>query len=199
MADQDIEVLRVIRKLPLGKLAVNINSVQYENFSDIPSSSARQRVLAAVGDLIVFVDGYDTLVQAGMAPPKSEADSAGQSFPISVTEREAAFKTELARQRYEASLAKNVSPESVMVEPEVELDVGPDVEINLVDRIDILFQKHLAGDPSLRGRSAGLESVPGGGLRIRVENKYYSQPKEIEDANVRRALMSALQEWEKGK
>jgi hypothetical protein len=199
MAYSDIEVLRVIRKPPLGKLIVEINSVQYENLADIPSASARQRILAAVGDLIVFVDGYNILVQAGLAPPVSSADPTGQAFPPSVTEREATFKTELARQRYEASLAERAIAEPVKVEQEVELDDGPDVEINLVERIDVLFQKYLAADPSLQGRSAGLENVPGGGLRIRVENKYYSQPKEIEDPKVRRALMQALQEWEKAK
>lgn len=195
----DIEVMKVIRKTPLGKLAVEVNSVQFESLAGVPAANVKQAILAAVGDLIVFVDGYDTLVQAGMAPPVSGADPSGQPLPTSMSEREAAFRTELARQRYEAELAEKAEPEPVKKEPPPELADGSDVEINLVERIDTLFQKYLAEDPSLKSRSAGLESVPGGGLRIRVDAKYYSQPKDIEDANVRKALMLALRDWENTK
>jgi len=195
----DIEILKVIRKTPLGKLAVEVNSVQYDRLADVPAANLKQTIMAAVGDLIVFVDGYDALVQAGLAPPVTGADSSGQPLPSSMSEREAAFRDELARQRYDAELAEKAQSEPVKKEPPPELDDGPDVEINLVEQIDALFQKYLAEDPSLKGRSAGLESVPGGGLRIRVDGKIYSQPKEIEDAKVRRALMLALREWENTK
>jgi hypothetical protein len=195
----DIEVMKVIRKTPLGKLAVEVNSVQYESLANVPAANVKQAILAAVGDLIVFVDGYDALVQAGMAPPMTGADPSGQPLPSSMSEREAAFRNELARQRYEAELAEKAVPEPPKKEPPAELDDGPDVEINLVEQIDTLFQKYLAEDPSLKGRSAGLESVPGGGLRIRVDGKYYSQPKEIKDVKVRQALMLALREWESAK
>ena len=195
----DIEVMKVIRKTPLGKLAVEVNSVQYESLANVPAANVKQAILAAVGDLIVFVDGYDALVQAGMAPPVTGADPSGQPLPSSMSEREAAFRNELARQRYEAELAEKVEPEPVKKEPPPELDDGPDVEINLVEQIDTLFQKHLGEDPSLKGRNVGLESVPGGGLRIRVDGKYYSQPKEIGDVKVRQALMLALREWENTK
>ena len=192
----DVEVLKVIRKAPLGKLAVEINSVQYESIAEVQAANVKQTIMAAVGDLIVFVDGYDTLVDAGLAPPATGSSVGGQPLPASMSEREAAFRSELSRQRLEAELAAQAEPEPVSKEPPPELDDGPDVEINLVERIDTLFQKYMAQDPSLRGRNAGLESVPGGGLRIRVDNKVYSQPKEIEDANVRKALMLALREWE---
>jgi hypothetical protein len=192
----DVEILKVIRKTPLGKLAVEINSIRYESLEEVRAANVKQTILAAVGDLIVFVDGYDTLVQAGLAPPASGSMASGQPLPPSISEREAAFRTELSRQRLEAELAAQAEPEPVKKEPPPELDDGPDVEINLVARIDALFQKYLAADPALQGRSAQLESDPGGGLKIRVDDTFYSQPKDIADPNVRRALMLALREWE---
>lgn len=200
MMDRDIEVFRVIRKPPMGKLVVEVNSTQYEKLSEVPSGSFKQRILAAVGDLVVFVDGYDTLVQAGMAPPISGTDQAGEPYASSVEDRQAAFRSEIARQRSEAQLKSQVQEISGKQDPQAsgESATGLDSELNMVDQIDIILQRYLAEDPTLKGRVAHLESAPGGGLRIQVDNHYYSQPKEIEDGRIRRALMLALREWETG-
>jgi len=202
MADMDIEVLRVIRKPPMGKLAIEVNSVQFERLSDIPTATIRQRILAAVGDMIVFVDGYDTLVQAGMAPPLSGSADDGANYASSVTERQEAFKTQVARQRYEAQLAASqVQPAPKKVESKAKSNAADSIveELSIVEQIDVIFQKYLAQDASLQGRIARLESIPEGGLRIRVDSIYYSQPKEIEDKRIRRALTLALREWESGR
>ena len=198
MAENDIVVFKVIRKPPLGKLAVEVNSVKYESLSEIQAANVKQMVMAAIGDLIVFVDGYDTLVDAGMAPPAASSTPGTQQLLASMSERQAAFRSSVQRLRDEAALAEQAKPEPMQKEPPPKLDDGPDVEINLIETIDALFQKYIAADPSLRGRSAGLESAPGGGLRIRVDYAYYDQPKQIEDVQVRRALMLALKEWESG-
>ncbi|HET6445932.1 MAG TPA: hypothetical protein VFI27_15290 [candidate division Zixibacteria bacterium] len=202
MADMDIEVLRVIRKPPMGKLAIEVNSVQFERLSDIPTATIRQRILAAVGDMIVFVDGYDTLVQAGMAPPLSGSADDGANYASSVTERQEAFKTQVARQQYEAQLAASqVQPAPKKVESKAKSNAADSIveELSIVEQIDVIFQKYLAQDASLQGRIARLESIPEGGLRIRVDSIYYSQPKEIEDKRIRRALTLALREWESGR
>jgi hypothetical protein len=202
MANTDIEVLRVIRKPPMGKLALEVNSVRYDRLSDIPTATIRQRILAAVGDMIVFVDGYDTLVQAGMAPPISGSADDGTNYASSVRERQEAFKTEVARQQYEAQLAASqVQPAPKKVESKAKSDSAEDIleELSIVEQIDVIFQKYLAQDASIQGITARLESIPEGGLRIRVGSTYYSQPKEIEDDRVRRALTLALKEWESGK
>ena len=186
----------------MGKLAIEVNSVQFERLSDIPTATIRQRILAAVGDMIVFVDGYDTLVQAGMAPPLSGSADDGANYASTVTERQEAFKTQVARQRYEAQLAASqVQPAPKKVESKAKSNAADSIveELSIVEQIDVIFQKYLAQDASLQGRIARLESIPEGGLRIRVDSIYYSQPKEIEDKRIRRALTLALREWESGR
>lgn len=198
MMDRDVDVFRVLRKPPMGKLVIEVNSTQYEKISEVPTGNLKQRILAAVGELVVFVDGYDSLVRAGMAPPISGTDQAGVPYASSMEDRQVAFRNELERQRYEAQLksqAQQISepPDSTSGGDSV-TDFDP--EDSLVDQIDIILQRYLAEDPSLKGRVAHLESAPEGGLRIRVDNNYHSQPKEIEDGRIRRALMLALREWE---
>lgn len=198
--DIDFEVFRVIRKPPLGKLVVEVNSTQYEKLSDIPSGSLKQRILAAVGDLVVFVDGYETLVRAGTAPPLSGTDQTGVPYASSVQDRQAAFRSELARQRSEAQLKSQAQQLSRKQDLTAggEPATGLASDLSMVDQIDIILQRYLAEDPTLKGRVAHVESAPEGGLRIRVDSHYYSQPKEIEDTRVRRALNLALREWETG-
>ena len=197
--DRDFEVFRVVRKPPMGKLVIAVNSTEYEKLSEVPSGNLRQRILAAVGDLVVFVDGYDTLVRAGMAPPITGTSSTGEPYAPSVEERQNAFRIELERQRYEAQLKDQTEKITGELERKEsgKPPVGAASDLPMVEQIDIIFQRYLAEDPALRGRIAHLEGAPGGGLRIRVDTKYYSQPKEIEDVRIRRALMLALREWEK--
>jgi hypothetical protein len=200
MMDREIEVFRVVRKPPMGKLVVEVNSTKYEKLSEVPPGNLKQRILAAIGDLVVFVDGYDTLVRAGMAPPVSGTNSAGQPYASSVEARQSAFRSELERQRYEAQLKSQTQKISVENEQKAVSSsaTGINSELSMVDQIDIILQRYLAEDPALRGRIAHLESAPGGGLRIRVDSSYYSQPKDIEDGRIRRAIMLALREWEAG-
>jgi hypothetical protein len=184
----------------LGKLVVEVNSTQYDKLSEIHSESLIQRILAAVGDLVVFVDGYETLVRAGTAPPISGTDQTGAPYATSVQDRQVAFRGELARQRSEAQLKSQAQ----QLSGKQDLTAGGesatrlDSDLSMVDQIDIILQRYLAEDPTLKGRVAHLESAPEGGLRIRVDSHYYSQPNEIEDTRIRRALMLALREWETG-
>jgi hypothetical protein len=184
----------------MGKLVVEVNSTQYDKLSEIPAENLMQRILAAVGDLVVFVDGYDTLVRAGMAPPISGTDQTGAPYASSVQDRQDAFRDELARQRYETQLKSQTQQFSGNQDrpSDGESSTGPDSDLSMVDQIDIILQRYLSEDPALKGRVAHVESAPEGGLRIRVDNHYYSQPKEIEDTRIRRALMLALREWETG-
>jgi hypothetical protein len=200
MMQGDFEIFRVIRKPPMGKLVIEVSSTQYDKLSEVPSVSLRQRILAAVGDLVVFVDGYETLVRAGTAPPLSGTDQSGAPYASSLQDRQDAFRDELARQRNDAQLksqAQQLSGKQDLTSGR-EPATGLDSDLSMVDQIDIILQRYLAEDPTLKDRVAHLESAPEGGLRIRVDNHYYSQPKEIEDTRIRRALMLALREWETG-
>lgn len=65
----EIEVMRVIRVPPMGKLVIEASGQRLEKLHEIQSDQVKQRVLAAIGELITFAGGYRALENAGLAPP----------------------------------------------------------------------------------------------------------------------------------
>jgi hypothetical protein len=195
--ENEVEVMQVIRVPPSGKLVVQINGQRYANLSEITSLTLKQRLITAIGELIVFVDGYDVLVEAGVAPPPV-ASSPESSQPSSIKARRAAFKAAQTQ-----NLSNNLSSrdtimaptEPITAETSVVEPVDQSLELDIVGQIDILLQKHVAADPSLAGRSIHLAQDPNGGLQIRVDNRIYSDPGEVNEISIRLAIKAALEEW----
>lgn len=198
--DKELDVFKVVRVPPMGKLVVESRMKRFDKLSQVTDSSLRQQILAAIGELVVFVDGYDTLVQAGLAPPPSGAGQSGAPYASSVEERQRAFLDQMEIQRNEAIL--QAQQDRISGKDDAPADAASlariDSGLTLAEQIDLILQKYLADDPALVGRIVHLENAPEGGLRIRVDDKYYEQPKDLDDGRVRRAIMLALREWETG-
>lgn len=200
--DNEIEVMRVIRVPPMGKLVVEVNGHRFERLADIPNAPLRQRLMAAVGELISFADGYKTLVDAGVAPPLAPAPSRSQQDQEKVSPeleaRRAAFLSSLERERDAMAAQADLTPEpshiisaAVKDEPPVSVQTG-----GIVDQIDNILQKHIRAEPKLEGRSIHLEQAPAGGLRIKVDNQVYQRPAEIKEKEIQLVIKMALKEWE---
>lgn len=198
----EIEVMRILRVPPMGKLVIQVGNRRLESLAEVRDESVRRRLVTAIGELIIFAGGYEQLVETGVAPPPAAAVSdAGPAAPAeeeALTPEQEAFLNSLEKElraTIEAAPPKKASVDDIPVqlEPPEPTTAGPP---NLVAEIDKILQKHLAGDPSLQDRSIHLEQPRAGVLQIRVDNRYYQHPKEIEDANVRQAIKKALQEWE---
>jgi hypothetical protein len=195
--ENEVEVMQVIRVPPSGKLVVQINGQRYDKLSEITSSTLKQRLITAIGELIVFVDGYDVLVDAGVAPPPV-ASSSESSQPSSIKARRAAFEASQTQ-----NLSNNLSSRESIVAPTEPIIAGTStaepadqsLELDIVGQIDILLQKYVAADPSLAGRSIHLAQDPNGGLQIRVDNQVYSDPGEVNENSIRLAIKGALEEW----
>jgi hypothetical protein len=220
---QELEVMRVLRLPPRGKLVVEVGGQRYESLADVTQPALRQRLTAAIGELVTFAGGYNVLVDAGVAPlllttaPSArspvEADvvsSTAVSGPApTLTEQQTAFLESLERQRDElkqaaegprrrsalSSLVLGQPAKPAVIEAPVE-PIGPPAKLTIVEQIDQILQRHLATDPQLARRSIHLEQAPGGGLRIVVDGKYYQRPGEIEEKDIQLFIKMALKEWE---
>jgi hypothetical protein len=156
--------------------------------------------MTAVGELIVFSDGYKTLVDAGVAPPMMiEQRSTAKAEPASteIEVRRAAFLASLERERDALAATVNKVPDphhiiaaAVRDEPAATKPAG------IVDQIDDILQKHVASEPKLTGRSIHLEQAPAGGLRINVDGQVYQRPAEIKEKEIQLVIKMALKEWE---
>src|SRR5690606_5989179 len=68
---------------------------------------------------------------------------------------------------------------------------------DVVANIDLILQRHLQREPELASRTIRLEQPSDGPLRIRVDDRVYLHPADIEDGTVRRVLRQALTEWDR--
>ncbi len=196
--DNEFEVMRVVRVPPMGKLEILVGKNRFQQISQVRDPGLKQRLLAAIGELVVFADGYEALEAAGVAPPVSaELPESEDPVSQSVEERQATFLASLERERdvmYMSDAESSGSEHPIGVaESDRKGDTGP---LSIVGQINPILQKHVAENENLQGRKIELEQDPSGGLFIEVDGKYYRRPDEIEDADVRHVLRAALKEWD---
>lgn len=192
--ENEVEVMRVVRVPPRGDLVIWVGADRYQHISNINDNVLKRRVLAAIGELIVFADGYEALVEAGSAPPLTT----GIENEKSELERQrAAFLASLERERNTMQAAESQVPGSVQPagtqEAEATAEIG---SLSIAEMINPFISKHLAAEPKLAGRSMRLETDPNGSLSIIVDDKTYRRPEEIEDLEMRRILRASLKEWD---
>jgi hypothetical protein len=189
--DREIEVMRVLRVPPLGRLEVARGENRYQQLADLTDPAARQLMLAAIGELVVFAGGYEVLVEAGMAPPAARPAAAA---PVSDAEERAQFLARLEQEREATRQAAQVGPRraGLLSRPRA----AEPAALDIVNEIDALLQKELAADPTLSQRTVKLTSAPEGGLRIEVDGHAFERPDQIEDPAIRRAIGAALRAWE---
>jgi hypothetical protein len=80
--DKPIEVMRIVRRPPLGKLVVEQNGRQFERLAEVNHPQAAQMMLAAIGELVAFAGGYEALVAAGFAPELRGGNRAGETSAL---------------------------------------------------------------------------------------------------------------------
>ena len=184
--DNEIVVMSVSRVPPMGKLVVGAVGGRYETIDDVGDEAVRRMINAAVAELVVFVGGYEKLVQSGLAPPLAAGQSAsGPAIPSSMEARQAAFEKSVEQQM-----------EELLVEPAIPVEVKTE-PLSIPDQINPLIQKHLAANPELAGHVVKLEQDLHGNLNVIADGKIYERPDMIEDVAVRKAIRAALSEWDR--
>jgi hypothetical protein len=204
----ELEIMRVWRIPPLGKLVIEVNGQRYKQLADIRDPKLKQRLLAAIGEMISFAGEYQTLVDAGVSPPltPSQPQKSEESDPETLTPEQAEFLARLEAERDElatrkptrgrARLSKEPEPLVVFTETgDVKPAESPSGPKSIAEQIDAILQKQLATQPELTGRSINLEQNPNGGLRINVDGAYYDKPADIPDRQVQLAIKMAVKAW----
>jgi hypothetical protein len=70
-------------------------------------------------------------------------------------------------------------------------------KLNLAGQINDIVQTRLASSPLAGNTRIEIVDDPGGGIRINVNEKHYSGPDDIPDAQVRDLIKAAIKEWER--
>ncbi|MFQ5421308.1 MAG: hypothetical protein ACE5EY_13200 [Anaerolineae bacterium] len=194
----EIEIMRVLRIPPLGKLVVQVGETQHGQIAEIAGGKSRQMLLAAIGELVAFAGGYQTLVDAGFAPP------IGLPVPSQPPQKmqQEAFLQKLEQERDKlrssADSKKSTLPRAIPIlnEAPVKTD-GIDRTLPIVAQIDAILQQFVAADAELSGRSIHLTEHPDGGLQIKVDGELFSHPNKLGEPKIQKMIKRALREWEK--
>ena len=196
----ELEIMRVLRVPPMGKLVVSFNEQRYASITEISETNVRQLMLAAIGELVTFAGGYQSLVDAGIVPPLAPTS------PTAVSDNSDDNSTEAERfvsqMEHERDVLKNApAPPN----PSILANLRPrparneasaNKMLSLVEQVDAILQRHLLADPELAQRKVHLVQHPSGGLIIEVDGKRYERPREIDDPRIQMMIKRALKEWE---
>ena len=194
----EIEIMRVLRVPPMGKLVISFNNQRYASIDEISEANVRQLFKTAIGELITFAGGYQKLVEAGVAPPLSAAQPAAGS---QLREKEEAeqFINRLEREKEELKSAGPKPPPTLLANMRrrpATSQTSANKMLSLVEQVDAILQRHLLADPELAGRKIHLVQDANGGLIIDVDGKRYERPRDIENPQIQMMIKRALKEWE---
>jgi len=182
--DNEVVVMSVNRVPPMGGLVVSAVGGRYESMDEVADEAVRRMLNAAIAELVIFAGGYERLVQSGLAPPVAAA----AEIPPTLEERQAAFEKSVEVQQ-DVLLAET----PVIIAPVV----VPDEPLSIPDQINPIIERHLAADPELAGHAVKLDQDLQGNLSVVCDGKIYERPDMIEDIGIRKAIRSALSEWDR--
>lgn len=187
---KEIEVMRVLRVPPLGKAVVDLGGNRYMNLAEIPEPEVKRRILAAIGDLLVFAGGYQRLVDADVAPPL--VPSTPPPTPVMVQTRDLTPSTPPAVEKEAAPAPRPINTGTGPL-----TETASSTMVSIASQIDEILQQYIGKDPALAGRSIHLKQASSGGLIIVVDGQAFKRPNEIEEKAVRDVIKYALKEWER--
>jgi len=193
----EIEIMRVLRVPPMGKLEISFNDQRYASIDEISEANVRQLMKTAIGELITFAGGYQKLVEAGVAPPLSASQPAASS--ASKDEAAEQFINKLEREKEELKSASPKPSPSLLTNMRrrpATSETSASKMLSLVEQVDAILQRHLLADPELAGRKIHLVQDTNGGLIIDVDGKRYERPRDIENPQIQMMIKRALKEWE---
>ncbi|MFQ5399071.1 MAG: hypothetical protein ACE5E7_05660 [Anaerolineae bacterium] len=199
----EISIMQIVRVPPMGKLVVETNGQRYTSLSEVSQAKLQRLLLAAIGELVSFVGGYQSLVEAGVAPPVQSPAPAPKPREEVLNEKQARFLAALEAERdalKEAVASKSQPPPPAQAKPAPVPAPPPPAAsqntLSIVEQINLILQQHVSKEPTLRGRSIHLVQSPGGGLRIEVDGQVFRRPGEIKDPKIQLVIKRALSDWE---
>lgn len=193
---EEIELMRIMRVPPLGKLVVQEGGNRYEMLSEVQDERLRRRIITAIGELMGFAGGYQALVDEGVAPPLTAQTPSGglQSKAAALKEQQDRFLDRLEQERErlaQANATRSVPDPSASVVQEAKKEPA-----SIVEQIDKILQRYVASSDMYSSRSIHLIQGREGNVKIEVDGRVYDRPRDIDEKPIQLMIKRALKEWE---
>lgn len=211
------EMLRLLRDPQSGQLIIEVGDKQYFKLADVSDKQVGQYILELTAHLLAFTNGMVVtqngikslpVPQIGDLPkpvPNNRATPSQPPLPqtveVSTPPPTAASKdveeTLLSSLRANLSEAEKPQKSGFFRIPRPVSQPSNLPALNLADEINDIVQDRLRSSSLEQDNQITISSDPAGGIRINVNNHYYSSPDEISDPAIRDLIKSSIKEWER--
>lgn len=168
-----IELLRVYRDLADGGLIVAIGDRAFRSLDELRSAELARRFEIVMRDL-------DALAHPQPAAPLRASQDRDEADDEITSPRDRSMLRQMTR------VAMGQPAEPPQEQP----------ALSIADQIEELLQEHLRETPGFAGRKIHVRPALSGGVQIEVDGKFYEGVGDIEDEEVRAALVAVVRRWE---
>jgi DNA polymerase-3 subunit gamma/tau len=200
-----VEVMTVMRDVVNGNLIVQIGDKAYQSIAEHSDANTRDRFVTIMRELSQ-VASKSAQMPAASNPPAAEPKAAppppakpklSTTLPPPPPLEEGALPGDLPKFRLEDQPPPAPPPGLIRgVLGGKKAPSQPIPEINIAGAIEAYLQHKLRNTPEYAGRSIHVHPSPDGGVSIEVDGRYYNAVSDVEDAEVREFIATAIQEWQ---
>ena len=171
--DDVIELLRVYRDLAGGGLIVVIGDRTFRSLDELRSADLTRRFETVMRDL-------DALAHPQPPAPARASQDRDEADDEIVPPRDRSMLRQMTR------VAMGQPVETPHEQP----------ALSIADQIEELLQEFLRETPQFAGRTIHIRPALSGGVQIEVDGKFYEGVGDVEDEEVRAALVAVVRRWE---
>jgi hypothetical protein len=158
-------------------LVIELDGRRYRQLSDLPSEESRRQVLAMIGELTAFAQGF--------------------AIPAQTSQPAMPAPDEFLRQLSTAASAPApLKSYSLMDSLRTPVPKPAPMPIGIAGQVEEVLQQQLADNPTLRGWSIHIVTAPDGSLQLAVEGQSLRWPDGVPEGPVRDAVQKAIRMWE---
>ncbi len=158
-------------------LVVELDGRRYRQLNDLPSEESRRQVLAMMGELTAFAQGF--------------------AIPAQTSQPAMPAPDEFLRQLSTAASAPApLKSYSLMDSLRTPVPKPAPMPIGIAGQVEQILQQQLADNPMLRGWSIHVVTAPDGSLQLAVEGQSLPWPDGVPNGPVRDAVQKAIRAWE---
>jgi hypothetical protein len=198
-----VEVLTILRDVMDGRLIVQMGDKNYQNPNSDPEFKERfNKVMRELGQTVskpapeappppAPIESDEPMSLSDLIPPSPPAPppAAPKPRPAPPVQTSGPLPGDLPSFK----LADNPMEKRKRGKKQ---DIKPVPEVNIAGAIEAYLQYKLRQTGEHTGRSIHIYPSPDGGVSIEVDGHYYDAVSDIEDADVREFIATAIQEWQ---
>jgi len=220
-ATEPVELLRLLRDPQSGQFIVEVAGQHYAKLASVTDKKVGQYILKLTAHLLAFTNGV-IITGAGMKSIHYPKDLKEVPMPLGPS-RTSAPQPPAPPQKMKPDRAERPPSPKPLPQPEppslgsLQLPPTPPPQpsgllgrvaqpppppaslpgLNLAEEINDIVQARLRYSPLAANTQVEITSDYHGGIRIEVNNQFYSSPDEVPDPDVKELIKASIKEWER--